>query len=188
LDALPKPQLHGREIAMLAQTMGPAAIAKHLGIAHISVYRLLYGGMMGDLYDADILEWSEHQARLLRQHAVGKAGNEAPDWANIIEEVESVGRDQLHAVESLLAQALAHMLKAEAWPLSREVPGWQAEARRFRDDAAARFSPSMRQRIDVAKLYRRALRILPDTIDGLQPLPVPEVCPVTLDELLSDEG
>jgi len=70
-------------------------------------------------------------------------------------------------------------------PLPREVPGWQAEARRFRDDAAARFSPSMRQRIDMTKLYRRALRILPDTIDGLQPLPVPQVCPVTLDEMLA---
>ncbi len=33
------------EIAMLAQTMGPAAIAKHLGIARSSVYRLLSGGV-----------------------------------------------------------------------------------------------------------------------------------------------
>jgi len=32
------------EIAMLAQTMGPAAIARHLGIARSSVYRLLPGG------------------------------------------------------------------------------------------------------------------------------------------------
>lgn len=31
------------EIAMLAQTMGPAAIARHLGIARSSVYRLLPG-------------------------------------------------------------------------------------------------------------------------------------------------
>lgn len=31
------------EIATLAQTMGPAAIAKHLGIARSSVYRLLPG-------------------------------------------------------------------------------------------------------------------------------------------------
>ena len=54
---------------------------------------------MGDLYEADVLEWSEHQARLLRQHADGRPGNEAPDWANIIEEVESVGRSQLTAVE-----------------------------------------------------------------------------------------
>jgi hypothetical protein len=44
----------------------------------------------------------------------------------------------------------------------------------------------MRQRIDMTKLYRRALRILPETVDGLPPLPVQPICPVTLDELLSE--
>ena len=141
---------------------------------------------MGELYDVDVLEWSEHQARLLRRHAAGEPANEAPDWANIIEEIESVGREQLHAVESLLVQALVHDLKSEAWPLSREVPGWRAEARRFRGDAADRFTPSMRQRLDVARIYRRTLRAMPDSIDGQPPLPVPTVCPVTLDELLDE--
>ena len=141
---------------------------------------------MGELYDVDVLEWSEHQARLLRHHAAGEPANEAPDWANIIEEIESVGREQMHAVESLLVQALVHDLKSEAWPLSREVPGWRAEARRFRGDAADRFTPSMRQRLDVARIYRRALRAMPDSIDGQPPLPVPTVCPVTLDELLDE--
>ena len=141
---------------------------------------------MGELYDADVLEWSEHQARLLRQHAAGKTGNEAPDWPNIIEEIESVGRSQLSAVKSLLVQALVHDLKAEAWPLVSYVPHWRAEARGFRDDAAEAFSPSMRQRIDTAELYRRALSRLPASIDGLPPLPVPELCPVTLDELLGE--
>jgi len=141
---------------------------------------------MGELYDADVLEWSEHQARLLRQHVAGEAGNEAPDWDNIIEEVESVGRSQLSAVKSLLVQALAHDLKAEAWPLMSYVPHWRAEARGFRGDAAEAFTPSMRQRIDVAELYRRALARLPDTVDGQPPLPVPTACPVTLDELLGE--
>ncbi len=45
----------------------------------------------------------------------------------------------------------------------------------------------MRQQIDMAKLYRRALRALPDTIDDQAPLPVPQIAAVTLDELLSDE-
>jgi Domain of unknown function DUF29 len=139
---------------------------------------------MSDLYDADILLWSERQAELLRLVAIGAAVNEAPDWPNIIEEIESVGSEQLHAVASLLVQALTHMLRAETWPLSREVPHWQAEARRFRGDAADRFAPSMRQRIDLTSLYRRALLAMPDTIDGQAPLPVPDVCPVTLDELL----
>ena len=150
---------------------------------------------MSSSYDSDILEWSEHQARLLRQHAEGKPGNtvgpeggptETPDWANIIEEVESVGRNQLFTARTLLRRALEHDLKCEAWPSTPYVPNWRAEARRFRSDAAEAYAPSMRQRIDVADLYRKALRILPGSIDGQPPLPVPAACPVTLDELLGD--
>ena len=143
---------------------------------------------MSDLYDDDILLWSEHQADLLRRRAAGELVNEAElDWPNIAEEIESVGNEQLHAVESFMVQALLHDLNATAWPLSRDVPHWRAEARRFRGDAASRFAPSMRQRIDMAKVYRRALRAMPETIDDQPPLPVPESCPVTLDELLAED-
>jgi hypothetical protein len=91
-------------------------------------------------YETDILTWSERQAALLRRVAAGEQINDQVDWPNIIEEVESVGNEQLHAVNSLLRQALLHMLKAEAWPLSLEVPHWQAEARGFRADAADRYA------------------------------------------------
>ena len=136
-------------------------------------------------YDTDILTWSERQAELLRRVGAGEMVNDQVDWENVAEEVESVGRSQLAKVKSLLVQALAHMLKAEAWPLSREVPHWRAEALGFRGDAADIYTPSMRQRIDVAELYTRAVRRVPETMDGQGPLPLPEVCPVTLDELLS---
>jgi len=139
---------------------------------------------MGQLYDADILEWSEHQVRLLRQRLEGKPGSEAPDWPNIIEEIESVGRGQLSAVKTLLSQALAYDLKCQAWPQAPNIPHWQAEARGLRGDAAEAYTPSMRQRIDVADLYRRALARLPDTIDGQAPLPPLTTCDLTLDNLL----
>jgi hypothetical protein len=143
---------------------------------------------MSELYDTDVLLWSEQQADLLRRRAAGGLVNDtALDWPNIAEEIEAVGSEQRHAVEALLVQALLHVLKAEAWPLSREVPQWRAEARGFRGDAAARFTPSMRERLDLAQIYRRALRRMPDTIDDQPPLPVPEVCPVTLGELLADD-
>jgi hypothetical protein len=45
----------------------------------------------------------------------------------------------------------------------------------------------MRQRIDMAKLYRRAVRAMPETIGDQPPLPVPESCPMTLDELLAED-
>ncbi len=138
-------------------------------------------------YDADILIWSERQADLLRRLAGGERVNDQIDWENVIEEVESVGNEQLHAVNALLLQALIEMLKAEAWPLSPDVPHWQAEARLFRAQAVDRYAPSMRQRIDLARLYARALRATPEAIDGQPPLPMPNACPVTLDHLLSEE-
>jgi hypothetical protein len=143
---------------------------------------------MSDLYDTDVLLWSEQQAGLLRRRAAGELVNDTElDWPNIAEEIESVGSEQRHAVESLLLQALLHRLKIEAWPLSRDVPHWRSEARLFRAQARRRFVPSMRQRIDVAGLYQDALRALPETMDDLPPLPVPEVCPATLDELLAGD-
>jgi len=142
---------------------------------------------MGDLYDQDVFEWSRQQATLLRRHAAGEQLNSRPDWDNIIEEIESVGRSEIRAIESWLFQAFVHDLKAEAWPTSRDVPHWRAEARGFRAQASRNFRPSMRQQIDAPGLYRDALRALPDTIDGQQPLPVPQICPVTLEALLGFE-
>ena len=138
-----------------------------------------------DLYGADILLWAEHQADALRR----RASNEI-DWENVAEEIEDVGRNQLRAVASHLVQALLHDLKAEAWPLARDVAHWRAEARGHRDDAREAYSPSMKDRpeLQVDRLYRRALRRMPDTNDGEEPLPVPDACPVTLDELLAPDA
>lgn len=142
---------------------------------------------MSDLYEADIVLWSEHQAGLLRRRAAGELVNDAElDWPNIAEEIEAVGSEQRHAVESLLVQALIHRLKVAAWPQSPAVAHWEAETRVFLGDARRRFVPSMRQRIDLAALYRQALRGLPATLDAQPPLPVPETCSATLDELLAD--
>jgi len=142
---------------------------------------------MSDLYEHDILLWSEEQARLLRARAEGRAHNEAEiDWPNIIEEIESVGSEQLHAVQSYLVQALVHMLKIQAWPDARDAENWRAEAARFCGDAARRFTPSMRQKIDIAELYADARRAMPRKMYGLAPqYAEPRECPWTLDDLLN---
>ncbi len=143
--------------------------------------------MSDAVYEADVLLWAERQGELLRQIASGERVNDADlDWPNIAEEIESVGRSELASVKSLLRLALVHMLKADAWPQSLAAPGWRAEARGFRDQARDHYAPSMRQRLDLAKLYADAVDELPTAIDGLPPLPVPQTCPVTLDELLAE--
>jgi hypothetical protein len=142
---------------------------------------------MNDIYDTDILEWSERQAELLRRRAAGELVNDADlDWPNIAEEIEDVGRSELRSCRSLLRQALRHMLKAEAWPLSRDAPTWRADAIDFRRQARDAFAPSMRQKVDLAGLYADALAALPEALDGQAPMPVPDVCPMTLEELLRE--
>jgi uncharacterized protein DUF29 len=138
-------------------------------------------------YDTDILAWSERQGALLRRIAGGERVNDADlDWPNIAEEIESVGRSELHAVESLLTQALVHMLKALAWPESPSVNSWRREASLFRRQARRRFSPSMRQHLDLDELYEDARLAFPESQDGKPPLPLPPTCPLTLDELLAE--
>jgi hypothetical protein len=139
-----------------------------------------------DLYDADIVTWSEQQAALLRRLQNGERVNDQVDWNNVAEEIEDVAQRQIDAVVSLLTRAFLHDLKAEAWPLSRDVPQWRADARLFRRQAQHKYRPSMRQRIDLAEIYTDALVGLPESMDATPPLPVPAACPVTLEELLAE--
>jgi hypothetical protein len=142
---------------------------------------------MADLYEGDILAWSEQQAALLRRRAAGELINDAElDWPNIAEEIGDVGKSQVQAVESHLTMALLHDLKAEAWPRSLSEPSWRAEARLHRRLARKKFTPGMRQKISIADLYADALAGLPEELDATVPLPVPDECPVTLDELLGE--
>ncbi len=143
---------------------------------------------MGNLYEADIFAWSERQADLLRRRARGEPVNETEiDWPSVAEEIESAGRNELRASQSLLEQALLCILKAEAWPASPNAPTWRSDAILFRHQAADAFTPSMARHIDVEFTYRRALRALPEAIDGRPPLPVPAHCGLTLEQLLAEE-
>ncbi len=138
-------------------------------------------------YDTDVLTWSERQSTLLRRLAAGERVNDRIDWENVIEEIESVGRSEVSAIEGWLFQAFLHDLKAEAWPLARDVPTWRGDARGFRAQARRTYRPGMRQKIDILGIYADALSALPDRLDDQPPMPVPATCPVeSIEELLAD--
>ena len=121
---------------------------------------------MSDLYDDDVLSWSEQQAELLRRVAAGERVNDQVDWINIIDEVESLGRSETRACTSALVQMLLHELKLVAWPNSTAVQGWRDEVSMRRMEAADAFAPSMRRKIDVARpLCARAARVPQDAGD-----------------------
>jgi hypothetical protein len=143
------------------------------------------GAMPDDLYHRDILAWSIAQAERLRRVAAGERVNDL-DWANVIEEVESVGRSETQAVLSLLRQALVHALKLVAWPDHRAARKWRNEIGDFLDEARDRFAPSMAQQIDLAEVFRRArTRTLALEMDAPPPA-LPEATDLTLAELLDE--
>ena len=140
--------------------------------------------MPDDLYDRDILIWSEQQADLLRRAARGERVNDL-DWAHVVEEIEDVGLSQLNSVKSYLRLMIVHLLKIQGWPNSTSRNHWRQEINSFQSDAEQRFTPSMRQRIELERLYRKALEQLEDAeFDGIPPSPWPLLCPFTLDQLL----
>src|SRR5262247_2845043 len=60
----------------------------------------------GGLYDTDFYAWTQEQAALLRNQQA-----QALDYANLAEEVESLGKSQQQALESRLEVVLTHLLK-----------------------------------------------------------------------------
>ena len=142
--------------------------------------------MPGDLYERDLLLWSEHQAGLLRRVANGERVN-GVDWSNIAEEIEDVGSGILNAVRGLLRQAMVHLLKAHLFPGDTARGHWLIEADTFLADAGDRFAPSMRQRIDLDTIWRR-IRATTARNAGPSLAALPAQCPWTIDDLLAAEA
>ena len=142
--------------------------------------------MPDGLYDRDILAWSEHQAELLRRLARGERVNDV-DWEHVIEEIEDVGRSELHSVESNLYQLLLHLLKMRRWPGSPATDHWRGEIFTFQRNAGTRFTASMRPRLKLEEIYADAVKAIQET-EGIRAVRQqwPARCPFTLDELLKE--
>jgi hypothetical protein len=139
------------------------------------------------LYERDVLAWSQHQADLLRRLGRGERVNDI-DWANVVEEIEDLGLSELHSVESVLDLFLVHLLKVRISPDSLATGHWRREVLAFQKNARRRFTPSMRQRIDVAKLYDEAVQEMrADSADGAAPGAWPDANPFSLDDLLAGD-
>lgn len=74
------------------------------------------------LYDEDFWTWTQEQAAALRARRL-----EAIDWDNVIEEIETLGRSEKRAWRSHCANVIAHLLKIEHSPASRDLDHWRKE-------------------------------------------------------------
>ena len=107
------------------------------------------------LYDTDFYAWTKDQANLLRH-----AKFEQLDIANLIEEIEDMGKSQRRELESRLMVLIAHLLKWQYQPDHRSR-SWEAtiQIQRSSLQRLLRNNPSLRTRIKVAinAIYRDAV-------------------------------
>jgi hypothetical protein len=141
------------------------------------------------LYDDDILLWSEQQAEIIRR--LGRSRPNLPnefDVENVAEEIESVGRSELAAVESLLQNILLHLMKLAIHPEAVAVRHWRVEAAAFHGEVRRRYVPSMRPRIDLGQLWAlaRELAILGADEPEAVEIALSKHPPFPLDSLLAE--
>ncbi|MFN8720215.1 MAG: DUF29 domain-containing protein [Rhodospirillales bacterium] len=140
------------------------------------------------LYDTDVYAWAMQQASALRGEAA-RGGSNAVDWANVAEEIESLGNEQAHAIESHLANILEHLLKLGHSPANDPRNHWASEVvhQRARLERRLKKNPALRSRlpdvVDGAYQDGRRLAAFGLARDGLSLADLPETCPYTLDQI-----
>ena len=115
---------------------------------------------MGDtgLYDADIYQWSERQGAALRSLAARRDLPNDLDLENVAEEIESVGRSQLHSVQRFIRLILSHALLCALDPEAQPVKHWAAEAVVWQADLNDLFTAATARDVDLSKAWQHALR------------------------------
>ncbi len=111
------------------------------------------------LYDDDILAWSEMQAAALRSLAGRHDLPNQLDLANVVEEIEDVGKSEFRAVESLIENILVHLILLWADPDAPAGGGWRGEITAWRVAIRRRVTPSMRGKLVMSDLWRDAVTV-----------------------------
>lgn len=146
--------------------------------------------MDGTLHDRDFYTWTREQAAALRRLAEARPNlAEELDLPNLIEEVEDLGSEQRFKVEGHLRRVLGHLTYLAVEPEARFARHRQCEVIVFRDNAADRYLPSMRQEVEprLDRLWRTARRAAEAKLGrALQHLPA--TCPFILGALLDEDA
>lgn len=138
---------------------------------------------MTSLYEQDFYAWSNEQVSLLRAGKLREA-----DIANIIEEIESMGRSERRELVNRLVVLLLHLLKWRFQPALRGN-SWRLSIKEQRIRLASHLAdnPSLKSKLDEAILqaYRLAA-IEAERETGLLESSFPSDCPFLFEQLMDD--
>jgi hypothetical protein len=137
-----------------------------------------------NLYDRDYYLWLSHTANLISEGKFSEI-----DAANLIEEIEDMGRSEKRAIESNLVVLLLHLLKYK-YQLEKRSNSWKSSVREHRRRLRKAFSdsPSLKRHFEevVDECYQDAREQAADETE----LPLdtfPQELPFTLAEVLNPD-
>ena len=137
------------------------------------------------LYETDFYAWTQEQAQLLRNHQF-----DAIDLKNLIEEVESLGKQERRELENRLSILIGHLLKWEYQPEKRSR-SWLNTIRvqRFDIGRLLKQNPSLKPYLEeaVQEVYFHKSVALASGETDLPKSTFPEECSYTWSEILDYE-
>ncbi len=146
------------------------------------------------LYDRDFYAWTQEQAGRMRDLGAALRGRRDPlgidiDFANVAEEIESLGRSDRRAIEIRLNSLLVHLLKWAYQP-ERRSTSWRRSImeQRRRISRVIADSPSLASHPAAALVEEYPLaRIGAADETGLAEEVFPAACPFTIEQILDPE-
>jgi hypothetical protein len=139
--------------------------------------------MMNSLYESDFYAWTQEQAELLKHKTW-----EALDLPNLIEEIESLGRQERQELRNRLGVLLGHLLKWQYQPSNRGNR-WLATIREQRTQTrlVLKDNPSLKPYVPeaIAIAYQLA-QDLAVRETGMDYDTFPAECPYTIEQILEE--
>ncbi len=135
-------------------------------------------------HETDFYSWTQEQASLLRQGRLGEL-----DSANLMEEIEDMGRSERRELINRLAVLLAHLLKWQYQP-ERRSNSWKSTIKEQRRKVARvlRLNPGLKP--DMADSLEDAYGdsvLIAARETGLDENAFPAECPWTVPQALDNE-
>ncbi len=136
------------------------------------------------LYDADFYAWTQQQSQLLKNGQLSQI-----DIANLIEEIESMGKSELRELESRLEILFMHLLK---WQFQSQYRSnsWRYSIEEQRAKLADHLvdNPSLKHKLPQAmkRAYNYAIRGAAKET-GFAKETFPSACPWTYEQAMNEE-
>lgn len=133
------------------------------------------------LYEEDYFVWLEKNTEFLQKREF-----QLLDLENLVEELEALGNEKKHAVESYFTRIIQHLLLCEYWVSERDrnLSHWIDQISNFRYEIELRLTTNLRHYLadNLGKCYQKACKL-----NSKKPnfnVSLPAKCPYTLEQIL----